>query len=82
MKKKILVTGNLGYIGSVLVPMLSPKYKVAGYDIGYYKNCNLVKINKQKNFKQVIKDIRNIEGISQVSLSGFPDEEIEISLTE
>jgi len=32
--------------------------------------------------KNIEKDIRNIEGISQVSLSGFPDEEIEISLTE
>ena len=32
--------------------------------------------------KNIEKDIRNIDGISQVSLSGFPDEEIEISLTE
>ena len=32
--------------------------------------------------KNIEKDIRNIEGISQVSVSGFPDEEIEISVTE
>ena len=32
--------------------------------------------------KNIEKDIRNIEGISQISVSGFPDEEIEISVTE
>ena len=32
--------------------------------------------------KNIEKDIRNIEGISQVSVSGYPDEEIEISLNE
>ena len=32
--------------------------------------------------KNIEKDIRNIEGISQISVSGFPDEEIEISITE
>ena len=41
MKKNILVTGNLGYIGSVLVPMLTKKYNVKGFDIGYFKNCYL-----------------------------------------
>ena len=32
--------------------------------------------------KNIEKDIRNIDGISQVSVSGFPDEEIEISVNE
>ena len=32
--------------------------------------------------KNIEKDIRNIEGISQISISGFPEEEIEISITE
>ena len=32
--------------------------------------------------KNIEKDIRNIEGISQISVSGFPEEEIEISVTE
>ena len=32
--------------------------------------------------KNIEKDIRNIEGISQISVSGFPEEEIEISITE
>jgi nucleoside-diphosphate-sugar epimerase len=61
MKKKILVTGNLGYIGSVLVPLLLKKYSVTGFDIGYYKDCNLTKIKKNKNFFQIKKDIREIK---------------------
>ena len=44
------------------------------------KNIDLKSLkNVSKNIE---KDIRNIEGISQVSISGFPDEEIEISVTE
>jgi nucleoside-diphosphate-sugar epimerase len=39
---KILVTGNKGYIGSVLVPILIKKgYDVLGYDIGYFEDCLL-----------------------------------------
>ena len=30
----------------------------------------------------VEKEIRNIDGISQVSVSGFPDEEVEISISD
>ena len=42
-KKTIMVTGNLGYIGSVMVPVLVEKgYDVVGYDVGYYENCYLV----------------------------------------
>ena len=60
MVKNILVTGNLGYVGSVLVPDLTKKYHVTGFDIGYFKNCNLEPKKKIKNFKQIYKDIRNI----------------------
>jgi nucleoside-diphosphate-sugar epimerase len=36
---KILVTGDRGYIGSVLVPMLSEKgYEVVGFDSGYFSD--------------------------------------------
>ena len=61
MRKNILVTGNLGYIGSVLVPLLLKKYNVVGFDIGYYESCNLIKVELGKNFKQIYKDIRKIE---------------------
>jgi len=56
---KILVTGNQGYIGSVLTDILKSKnFEVVGYDIGYFNECNLETINK--NFKQINKDIRDI----------------------
>ena len=55
----ILVTGNLGYIGTVLVQkLLKQGYSVTGYDIGYYENCLVTKA--KKNFKQIKKDLRNI----------------------
>jgi nucleoside-diphosphate-sugar epimerase len=55
-----LVTGNLGYIGTVLTEILvSRGYEVIGLDIGYFKDCELVKTNK--NIKQILKDIRDIE---------------------
>ena len=41
---KILVTGNLGYIGTVLTNVLSENnFNFDGLDIGYFKNCNLTK---------------------------------------
>ena len=60
MKKNILITGNLGYIGSVLTTILSKKNNVTGFDIGFFQDCNLVKTAKIKNFNQIIKDIRDI----------------------
>jgi len=56
---KVLVTGNKGYIGSILVGILVDKgYDVVGYDIGYYQP---VEANKyDNNIKQISKDIRDI----------------------
>jgi len=56
---KILVTGNKGYIGTVLVEMLLQKsYEVIGYDTDYYKNCDLIEYIYP--IKQITKDIRDI----------------------
>ena len=56
----ILVTGNLGYIGSVLTEILEDKgHEVTGYDAGYFKDCELYPSKLLK--KQIIKDIRNIK---------------------
>lgn len=55
----VLVTGNLGYIGSILVPeLIKKKYNVTGLDAGFFNNCLISKY--QKPHKQIIKDIRKI----------------------
>ena len=56
---KILVTGNMGYIGTVLVPLLEKEsYHVIGYDTNYYQNCKL--IDYKQPVKQILKDIRDV----------------------
>lgn len=55
----ILVTGNQGYIGTVLFDELEKLgYNIIGLDSGFYKNCNLLKIKNPVN--QINKDIRDI----------------------
>ena len=57
---RVLVTGNLGYIGTVLTPMLTEDgHDVTGLDSDLYRRCTfgsgLAKI------PQIIKDIRDVE---------------------
>jgi nucleoside-diphosphate-sugar epimerase len=90
MSMKVLVTGNLGYIGSVLVPKLQDKgFEVVGFDNGYFKDCLLSPV--KEDFKQIIKDIRDVakedfEGIDAVihlaGLSNDPLGELMPGLTE
>ncbi len=87
---KILVTGNKGYIGTVLVEMLLQKsYEVIGYDTDYYKNCDLTE--HQCHAKQITKDIRDLsiedlEGVGAVihlaGLSNDPLGELAPELTD
>lgn len=56
---KILVTGSLGYIGSVLTDYLKKKnYDCIGYDIGFFEDCYLY---PPPSTKTIIKDLRNFE---------------------
>jgi nucleoside-diphosphate-sugar epimerase len=56
---KILVTGDRGYIGSVLVPMLIKQgHEVVGFDAGFFSS-NLLKKN-EINYQKITKDIRDI----------------------
>ena len=55
----VLVTGNLGYIGSVLAHrLLSRGYSVKGLDVGYFTECLLDSSGPYVN--QIIKDIRDV----------------------
>jgi len=58
-KCRILVTGDRGYIGSVLVPILLNKgYEVVGLDSGFFNNNILKEYNS--NYKKLTKDLRDI----------------------
>jgi nucleoside-diphosphate-sugar epimerase len=69
---KILITGNMGYVGSVLVPYLRKKYPksfIAGLDIGFFAEKLLDNSYPEKSLdKQIIKDIRDVES---EDLEGF-----------
>ena len=55
-----MVTGDQGYIGSVLVPILMSKgYEVIGYDAGFFAE-NLMKPIAE-DYKKIKKDIRDIK---------------------
>jgi len=57
---KLLVTGNLGYIGSVLTEELKTSgHDVAGLDIGYFRDCRLAEAPEPA--RQSVKDIRDVE---------------------
>jgi len=86
----VLVTGNKGYIGTVLVQeLLSRNYNVTGFDANYYDGCELYKVNTP--IKQINKDIReatvdDFVGIDAVlhlaALSNDPLGELNPKLTE
>ncbi len=69
---KILITGNMGYVGSVLAPYLRKKYPksfIAGLDIGFFAEKLIDNSYPEKSLdKQIIKDIRNVES---EDLEGF-----------
>tara|TARA_X000000950_G_scaffold288624_1_gene406359 strand:+ start:2126 stop:3154 length:1029 start_codon:yes stop_codon:yes gene_type:complete len=86
---KILITGNLGYIGSVATEVLSKKYEIIGFDSCLYEECTLFEETKPKF--QIRKDIRDVsskdlEGIDYVvhlaALSNDPLGELNAKLTE
>ena len=87
---RIMVTGDRGYIGSVLVPILKEKnYEVVGYDAGYFKDNILEQFDE--NYLKITKDIRDInkedlKGVDAIihlaGLSNDPLGEFSPKLTE
>jgi nucleoside-diphosphate-sugar epimerase len=86
---KILVTGNLGYVGTITTEYLKHQgYDVVGLDSGFYRECLLVPIENEVVTKN--KDIRDVEvsdftGIEAVvhlaALSNDPIGELDQNLT-
>ncbi|MBV9221118.1 MAG: SDR family oxidoreductase [Methylobacteriaceae bacterium] len=65
--RRILITGNNGYIGSVMAPWLrSQDYDVVGLDTGYFSACTLVP--DLAEIPTIRKDLREI---SAKDLAGF-----------
>ena len=87
---KVLVTGNKGYIGTVLAEILRERgYDVVGYDTGYYADNNLAPVNDPP--RQITKDTRDAEeadfaGIDAIihlaALSNDPLGELTPGITE
>ena len=87
---KVLVTGDLGYVGSVLVSMLVEHgCEVVGLDIGYFADCSLVPI--EERYQRISKDLRDVSaedvrGIDAIihlaGLSNDPAGELQPELTE
>ncbi len=56
---KVLVTGHLGYIGTVLAPMLQDKgFNVVGLDSDLYQRCTYGE--SLAKFPEMIKDVRDV----------------------
>ena len=87
---KLLVTGDRGYIGSVLVELLIKKgYEVIGLDSGYFAENLIDKVST--DYQKITKDIRDIsledlQGIDGIihlaGLSNDPLGEFSPKLTE
>ena len=64
MIKKILVTGNMGYVGPVLIDSLRKNFnnlEIIGFDTGFFAHClTNNKVHPEVNLdKQFFGDIRN-----------------------
>ena len=85
-----MVTGDVGYVGSVLVPLLVERgYEVAGLDVGYFSDCALIPTFEE--YRRIAKDIREIssedvDGIDAIihlaGLSNDPAGDLQPELTE
>jgi len=56
---KVMVTGDRGYVGAILVPLLRKRgYEVIGYDSGYFSENLLEEFDE--DYIKITKDIRDI----------------------
>lgn len=89
---RVVVTGNLGYVGTVMTPMLAERdLEVWGIDTGYYRDCLLGPIDRTGVARQIARDLREIEAgdlegadaiVHLGALSNDPTGELNPRLTE
>lgn len=86
---RALITGNLGYVGSVLSHFLVEQdFQIAGFDSGYYADCKLIPNNEDvptqiKDIRDAtIEDFHGFEAVIHLAaLSNDPIGELNSSLT-
>lgn len=70
MSKRVLVTGDRGYIGAVLVPFLRDHgHEVVGLDADWYEGCDFGPMpDADRSFQRDIRDVRpsEIEGFDAI----------------
>jgi len=89
---RVLVTGNLGYVGSVMTPMLAERgHEVIGHDTGYFRDCLLYPPSGTHLAAQHFGDIRELDpalldGVDAIvhlaALSNDPMGELDPGLTQ
>ena len=89
---RVLVTGNLGYVGTVMTPLLQGEgHEVWGFDTGYFADCVLGELGDSGLSRQILRDVREVEpadlsGVDAVvhlaGLSNDPTGELNPQLTE
>ena len=76
--KRIVITGSLGYIGTVLVPYLTRQHHdCIGYDVGFFRDCTLYPPEPQRmEFKDArditVADLRRVDSV--VHLAGVSND--------
>lgn len=59
---KVLLSGHLGYIGTVMAPMLlNAGHEVVGIDVNLYRRCTFAEGGEIANVPAIIKDLRDLE---------------------
>ncbi len=68
----VLVTGNLGYIGTVLTPMLvNAGHKVTGLDSDLYSRCTYAAGGEIREVAAIRKDVRDVEAADLVGFDAI-----------